>query len=171
MKTLRGLFARQPDPLLARADILVRAANTNATLVFSSLSDQFLFLRDTDVVHWDFILTVAGVFIAVTRLHNLQLGETRERKIMTRVSERLAQWNATHGRQGFEHCKEFFERTYNGLSATAHEPRYVASDAIGAWIVWDIVGHAPENEDERKLTRRIGVIVTHEFFNWWKEPA
>jgi hypothetical protein len=35
-------------------------------------------------------------------------------------------------------------------------------------MVWNILGHSPESEDERKLNRLVGISVTHTFFDWWK---
>jgi hypothetical protein len=83
MKSFRELFG-QGDPLLRQADTLVQAAETYAIGTFKPLLKKFSFLREVNKNHWDFILTIAGVFIAVTRLGNLGLGENRQRKLIGR---------------------------------------------------------------------------------------
>ena len=57
-----------------------------------------------------------------------------------------------------------FERTFDALTSTQHKSRFIASDSIGSWIVWTLLGRSPEAEDERKLVRAIGVSVGHIFF-------
>jgi len=150
---------------MERADALVHMANVAAIGMFMTLLRRFPVMRETDVKHFDFIVTIAGVFIAVTRLRNLRLGEIRERKLMDKVSERLTEWNPEHGIRAFEHCKSFYDRTADGLANTGHYPKFVASDAIGAWVVWDVLNRAPETEEERSLVRAIGVTIVHGIFN------
>jgi len=56
------------DPLLNNAVTLVQAAHISAVGMFTSLLDRFPILRQVDAEHWDFMLTVAGVFMAATGL-------------------------------------------------------------------------------------------------------
>ena len=56
--------------MLKQADTLVQAAQTYAISGFKSLLKKFSFLREIDEKHWDFIVTIAGVFIAVDQLVN-----------------------------------------------------------------------------------------------------
>ena len=39
----------------------------------------------------------------------------------------------------------------------------IASDTIGGWVVWAILGHPAETEQEVKLARRVGTM-SHLFF-------
>ena len=168
MKSFRELFG-QGDPLLRQADTLVQAAETYAIGTFKPLLKKFSFLREVDKNHWDFLLTIAGVFIAVTRLGNLRLGEKRQRKLMGKVGVKLTQWNPTNGRCGFEDCASFYERTFDALTSAGGE--FVASDALGSWVAWNVLGRPPQSEDERKLVRTVGGVISHAFSNWWKEKA
>src|SRR5215831_10990279 len=100
MNVRRGLFRLRSlfglgDPLLWKADNLVQIAGMNAVTMFESLLKKFSFLREVDVKQWDFILTIAGVFIAVTRLVDLGLRGNRQRKLMRKVGAKLTQWNPT----------------------------------------------------------------------------
>lgn len=166
MSLLRGLFGDKPDTLLDRAATLVQAAQVNAVGMFTPLLDDFPILRQVETEHWDFVLTVAGVFMAATRLNNLRLGDAREEKLMEVVAEHLDEWKPD-GMRGFEDCKGLFEKECDRLNAAGHEPRFVASDAVGKWIVWNVLGRPPETEEERTLVRSTGALATHAFFDWW----
>ena len=69
--------------------------------------------------------------------------------------------------RGFEDCKRLFEREFDRLTAAGHEPRLVASDAVGKWIVWNVLRRAPQTNEEGALARATGTMVTHAFFGWW----
>jgi hypothetical protein len=72
----------------------------------------------------DFVLlTIAGVFMAATRLQNLHLGDDRQRELMEVIARGLADWNPENGIRGFEDCKAMFERTFDALTGIQHEPR------------------------------------------------
>lgn len=156
----------QPDPLLENAKNLVQAAQINAVGMFTTLIDRFPILRQIDVEHSDFILTVASVFMAATRLNNLRLSDDHEERLMEVVAERLEQWKPD-GIRGFEDCKELFESEFDRLTKAMHEPCFVASDAVGKWIVLNILGRLPQTDEECLIVRAAGGMVTHAFFDWW----
>jgi len=159
-------YTNQPDPFLERAEKLVQAAQINAVEMFTPLLDRFSILLQADVEHSNFILTVANVFVAATRLNNLHLGDDREEKLMEVVAERLDQWKPD-GIHGFEDCKYLFESEFDRLTKAGHELRFVASDAVGKWVVWNILGRPPKTDEECILVRATGGMVTHAFFDWW----
>ena len=156
----------QPDPLLERAENLVQIAQINAAGMFIPLLDRFAILQQVDVEHWDDILTVASVFMAAARLDNLRLGDDREEGLMKVVAERLDQWKPD-GIRGFEDCKGLFESEFDRLTKAGHEPGFVASDAVGKWIVWNVLGRPPQTDEECMLVRAMGIMVTHAVFDWW----
>jgi len=170
MNSFRELLGRG-DPLVRQADTLVQVAEKYATATFTSLLKKFSFLREVDKKHWDFILTIASVFIAVTRLGHLGLGENRQRKLMAKVGAKLTQWDPTNGRRGFEDCASFYERAFNALTSTGDESRFVASDALGSWVVWNVLGRPPQSEEEYRLVRTVGGMIIHTFINWWEKKA
>jgi hypothetical protein len=163
---LGGLFGSKIDPLEERAQSLVEIAQGNAVTMFTPLLDRFPMLRQVNTEHWDFFLTVAGVFMAATRLNDLGLQGKRKEKIMEIVARNLDQWKSD-GTRGFEDCKSLFEHEFDRLTATGHESRFVASDGLGIWIVWNIFGRSPQSDDECALVRVIGIMVTHNFFEFW----
>ena len=167
MSFLRKLFRHEEDPLLERARSLVPAARANAGGMLRPLSDQFSSLLGANDQQWDFVVTVAGVFMAATRLNDLHLEDRREESLMGMVAERLDEWDPD-GARGFEDCKAFFETTYNKLTSAGHDPRFIASDALGNWIVWNILGRAPRTDDELMFARTTGAMVIHHVHDWWK---
>ena len=171
MKSFRELLGLGDDPLLKQADTLVQVAETNAISAFTPLLKKFSFLREVDEERWAFILTIASVFIAVNQLANLGLGENRQRKLMGRVGAKLIQWDPSNGRRGFEDCASFYERTLNAFAREGDDPRFVASDPLGFWVVWNVLGRPPESEEERRLVRTVGGMIHYTFLNWWKERA
>jgi hypothetical protein len=164
---LRGLFGQKQDPLLERAGNLVQVAHINAVSMFIPLLDRFLVLKEANVEHWNFVLTIAGIFMAATRLHNLRIGDAREEKLMEIITKNLAK-QYPDGIQGFEDCKGLFESEFDRLTAAGHESRFIASDAVGKWIVWNVLRRSPKTEEECMLVRATGTMITHSFFDWWK---
>ena len=162
MGIYRRLFKPKENHLQKQAATLVSCANINA------ISNEFPSLREVDAKHFDFVLTVAGVFIASSRLNSLKLNNVREEILMEIVAESLIEWDAS-GIGGFEDCKNLFEKEYDRLTVAKHEPRFIASDAVGKWIVWNVLQRTPETQDECKLIRYSGAMITHAFFDWWKE--
>jgi hypothetical protein len=160
------VFGQKRDPLPERAGNLVGAAQANAVGMFQPLLERFPILREVDVKHSDFILTVAGVFIAASRLNSLRLGDGLEEKLMELVAEGLNQWNPD-GIGGFEDCKSLFESEFDRLTAAEHDPRFVAADALGIWIAWNVLGRSPQTNEESMLVRATGTMITHTFFDWW----
>jgi hypothetical protein len=74
------------DPVLERADSLVGLANIFAMTSYQPWVNRFPVLRKVDAEHWDFIVTIATVFMAATRLRNLCLGDDREEALMELVA-------------------------------------------------------------------------------------
>jgi len=49
----------QNDPLLKQAECLVEVAQINGIALYQSARNDFLFLRDMNVNHWESISTIA----------------------------------------------------------------------------------------------------------------
>jgi hypothetical protein len=157
------------DPLLRHADGLVQSARIHSISACTVLLEEFPFIKHSNIESLDFFLTVAGVFMAATRLSNLRVGEAREEHLMNKVYDRFVEWDKKNAVRAFDDCKTFFERNFDALTNTGHDPRFVASDAIGGWIAWNVLERAPQTEEERKLVRAVGSMTVHIFFNWWTE--
>jgi hypothetical protein len=122
------------DPLRGKAARLVSSAKVNAVTMFLPMLDQHPLLKKANPEQWDFLLTVAGVFIAATRLQNLHLRDDRQRELMEVVADGLTDLSPENGIRGFEDCKAMFERTFDALTKIQREPRFIASDSIGQGV-------------------------------------
>lgn len=158
------------DSFLSSAGQLVSAANIYAISSYTAFAKRFPAVNSISASRWDWTVTVASVFMAATRLSDLRIDESREEELMSIVVAELLGWNTT-GVAGFDDCKSFFERTYDGLAESDSyrlDRRFLASDSVGSWIFWNLLDRPPSSEEERMLTRSLGIAVTHAFFDWWK---
>lgn len=165
-----SLFSKKPDPLVKSAEDLIKAANVLGITSYTRLAIELPIVNKVNTEQWDWVFTVASVFIATTRLHSLKLEGPREDKILEIISQNLASWKPD-GLAGFDDCKMFFDRTYDALAGRNEykaDNQFLASDALGSWMAWNLLGHASESEDERKLVRIAGAFVVHSFFDWWE---
>jgi hypothetical protein len=163
------LFGHKEDTLTKQAKNLVSAANVFAVSLFVPTLDRFSILSEIKPKHWDFIVSVAGVFIAATRLNSLRLDSKREEILMDIVTKEFNTWDPD-GIRAFEDCKQLFEMEYDRLSTLSEyqkDNHSLASDALGIWIVWNVFGRQPQSDEEVELVRVIGSAVTHAFFGWW----
>ena len=157
----------QKDPLFRSAWILVSAAGISASTIFTALQKKFSILENTNYEHSNFIIRISIIFIAVTRLNNLNLSDDYEDRLLDVVTKELALWDPD-STPAFEDCKAIFESEFDRLTKDGHEPRFVASDAVGMWITLNLLERLPQSEEELNLVRTSGVEVTGEYFDWWE---
>jgi hypothetical protein len=154
------------DHLQKQAVKLVSSGKLLAVSLYQPLSERFPVASEIDPDDWDFFATIGGVFIAATRLRSIGLAEGREARLMEIVGRDLEEWDR-NAATAFQDCKTMFEREFDRLTSVGHETRFVASDALGIWIVWNTLGRQPQTEQEVALVRGAGAVVTHSFFDWW----
>src|SRR5690242_1721275 len=111
------------DPLEQDAASLVGEANALAIGSFLEFIDEFPFIAHDErgQRNWDFIVTVAGVFLALIRLKTLNLDEKRRLKLEKKVAESLVQRYPRSARPAFENCKSYFDKTYYDLLDAGYE--------------------------------------------------
>ena len=176
MKAFRRLFGQKNDQLIDQADSLVRVAYATAVSAFGPILDKFPVVQTVYlgrenqaeyVNHFDFMMTVACVFLAVEGLRKVDAEEARTNAAVDRIELRLTQWNATDSIPGFEHCKNFFTKEYEALAKVDYDPKHIVPDAVGSWVVSDILQKSPVTEEERRLVRAVGAMIAKKFSNWW----
>jgi hypothetical protein len=117
------------------------------------------------------VLTIAGAFIAATRVNQAGLPAARIDSLMKTAGGKLHAWHPG-AMATFDDCRVFFDRTCEVLEADLayqHESELISADAIGYWIVWSLSEQAPQSEQERGLVRVSGCFVMHSFFEWWTD--
>jgi hypothetical protein len=148
------------------AKLLVSASVTHSLLIADQISAQFPSLN-IDRRQWNFVLTVASIFVALSSLTKHSLPSAQEDALIDIVAEDLRRWDPS-GMGGFENCKSVFEQEFGRLTAAGHEARFIGSDALGMWIAVSLIRRQPYTQEECQLVRVAGATVIHSFLNWWK---
>ena len=152
--------------LIRRAEGLTGIAGIFSVSSFIPHLDRYPILREADPARWDFIVSSACVFLAVTRLHQLGLPTATEERVLDVVTERVAGWNPD-GLRAVEACRSMFDREGDRLTSVGHPQKFVAADALGIWVFWNLFDRAPSSQPEAELVRTIGSGVVHEFIGYW----
>jgi hypothetical protein len=176
MKAFRWLVKAKNDPMIDRAEALIRTANSTAASAFGPALKEFSILRSiyngcgnqADFVgRFEFMMTIACVYAAIQGLRKVDIEENRTRAVIDRLELRLLEWNATDSVSAFEDCKNFVIKEYAELAKAGYDRNYAAPDAIGSWVVSNILPAPPSSEEERRLIRSVGTVITQKFGNWW----
>ncbi|MBU0577364.1 hypothetical protein KKF73_02275 [Patescibacteria group bacterium] len=155
--------------LIEKAESLIDYAKINAVGTLVPILDELPNLNIKDPAKWDIAVTVAGIFIALSRLNDLNLQKNIKGKIQDIITKNAKNWNKI-AIGVLDDCKNKFEKEYNQLSkldSYKKEQKFLASDSIGIWIAWNVLDHQPKTEDEIKLVRLIGSMVVHFMYNYW----
>jgi hypothetical protein len=164
---LLGKLLGRESNHLANAEALVAVSRVAAVPMIGTLREEYPVLNSVDSEQWDFIVTVAGVFIATSRLEHLRLRDKQKKQLLEVIARKMDEWKPD-ALTAFDDCKVLFEREFDGLTLGGHEARFVGSDAIGIWITWNILGRQPRTPEEIQLMRTVGVMVTGTMFNYWQ---
>jgi hypothetical protein len=149
------VFAMDLKSTLDDADKLPAAARMLAVSSYGRFCDEYPLLREVSPDHWDFVLTIAGIFVAVSKLSHDDTPETVKDTILTTVTNAALEVYPDC-LEASENCADFVDRTYDGLSESQEyleRPEFLFSDSLGAWMVWNLVGHSPlcANNGETKF--------------------
>jgi len=156
--------------LIENSEKLPSAAKILAVNSYTQFLDKYSIIEKIKPEHWDFVLTIAGMFVAVSQLNHENIPEQDKDTLLDSVTNAGIEIypdciNAC------EDCRNFVDRTYDGLAQEKEyqdNPKFLFSDSLGSWIVWNLLGHAPSNEDEKNLVRILGSFCVHSFISWWK---
>lgn len=149
---------------------LVGASHVFAISSYTTYLDKYPILAQVNPEHYDVILTIGSVFVAISRLNHEGISEDEKDKALETITNSFKEIYPS-AVDAFEDCRNFVDRTYDGLSLKTEymkNPEYLFSDSLGGWVVWNLFEHAPENEEERELVRVLGVMLVSSFISWWK---
>jgi hypothetical protein len=158
------------NKLIENGKRLPFAAKTLAVSSFKEFVDNYPIVGQIKPEHWDFVLTIAGIVVGVSQINNENIPDQTIDTILENVSVAAIEIY-TNSIDACDDCRNFVDRTYDRLAKEAdcqNNKQYLFADSLGAWVVWNLFGHAPLNEDERKLVRIVGVFLVHSFISWWK---
>jgi hypothetical protein len=158
------------NKLIENGDKLPSTAKILAVTSYTEFLDKYPIVGQIKPEHWDFVLTIGGIFVAVSQLNHENIPEQDKDAILDTVTNAAAEIHPD-SIVACEDCRKFIDRTYEGLAKQEeykNNPQFLFSDSLGAWIAWNLFGRAPSNEDERKLIRILGSFLIQSFISWWK---
>jgi hypothetical protein len=139
-------------------------------MIYTQFLDKYPIVKQIKPEHWDFVLTIAGIFVAVSQLNHENISDQDKDEILNSVTKAAIEIYPD-SIDVCEDCRNFVDRTYDGLAKAKEyrdNPQFLFSDCIGSWVVWNLFGHSPSNEDEKNLIRILGGFLVHSFISWWK---
>lgn len=156
------------------AEMLPQAAHTLAIGSFTKFIDKFPSVQQIKPERWDFILTIAGIFVGVTKLYQDAHIPENEKTIIIEAVTKASIQIYPDAVEASDDCRTFVDRTYDALAKLASyqdNPQFIFSDSLGTWIVWNIFERQTEEDDEesRQLMRVIGGYIVHSFISWWEQ--
>ena len=151
--------------------MLLPSAKIACISFYTSLLEKFPSFNSVSPKDWDFFFPIASVFIATIGMEKIKINNEFKSELSGIYGKALDEWSSEWNR-AFNDCSDFFWRTAEGLQLSndpvyIQSPQYRIADSIGSWLVWNLIGHSPELEDERKLVRVVGNLASEEFINWW----
>ena len=155
---------------IENAKKLPSAAKILAVNSYVQFLDKFPIIEKIKPEHWDFILTIAGIFVAVSQLNHENIHEQDKNEILDAVTNAGIEIYPD-SIKACEDCRNFVGRTHDGLAKEKeyrNNPKFLFSDSLGSWIVWNLFDNATSNEEERHLIRILGSFFVHSFISWWK---
>jgi hypothetical protein len=156
--------------LIENAQKLPHASKILAVNSYTQFLDKYPIIERIKPDHWDFVLTVAGIFVAVSQLNHENIPQRNKDTLLDTVTTAAIEIYPDSV-EACEDCRNFVDRTYAALAKEKEykdNPKFLFSDSLGSWVVWNLFGHLPSNEDGRNLVRILGGFLVDSFISWWK---
>jgi hypothetical protein len=158
------------NKFIENSEKLPSAAKILAVNSYTQFLDKYPIIEKIKPEHWDFVLTIAGIFVGVSQLNHENIPENEKDTMLDTITNTGIEIYPDCI-DACEDCGNFVDRTYDGLVQKKEyqdNPKFLFSDSLGSWVVWNLFGHAPSNVDERNLIRILGGYLVHSFISWWK---
>ena len=138
------------------------AANILAVSTFVPLIDKYPFLKQCAPKDWDFFATAAAIHVAIASLIR-SVSSERFKLLYLAVVPEIHNWNQ-QSEDAILDCQRFIKRTLDAQPAGAGS--VLPSDALGMWIIWNLLLRAPTYE-EAQASRSIGRALAAPLRDWW----
>ena len=145
-------------------------ANTIGVGCYCPYAKEYAIVYEVDTEHWDWVFTVACVFIAGTKLGALPISVERKSSLANIVSGGLGQWKSDALR-AYADCADMFHRSCTGMENLDHykdNPHNVACDGLGHWMFWNLFKRGPAHSDDLVLRRLLGTTCIAAFAHFWE---
>lgn len=120
---------------------------------YSAFVAQFPSLSEVSVDDWDFYLVVGASFGATLKTQDLNIDEVQRDKLRRSILSALIEWKSD-GERAFLDCETLFHKTHQKL--TNNNSQYPTTDALGYWIVFNLLKRPPQEQNERDFMRTVG---------------
>ena len=167
MSLLSALFAPRADPLQHCAETLVTMSNAVGVSGYVPIAKEYPAVYDVETEHWDWVFTVACVFVAASKLGALPISASRKRHLGEVLSTTFGAWKSDALR-GFADCEKLFNSTcarMQEMNYYKQNPEFIATDGLGRWMFWNLFKHAPSETSEIELSRLLGTACIG--VDWW----
>jgi hypothetical protein len=153
--------------LEGRVKALLPAARAFAIASLNPVDAEFQIAQKThgELSNWDFVVSVGGVAVAVSRLFD-QVSARQFAQLLPRIVQELDAWDE-QGSPALEDCRAFIARSLAGNPAQRQPGHVAIADALGMWILWNLYGHCPSYA-ESAPARTIGKMLQATFAAWWE---
>ena len=168
--SLLSLLSRRTEPLRERAERLVSTANMIGVGCYVPYAKEYTIVYEVDTEHWDWVFTVACVFVAGTELGALPISVARKISLANIVSGNLGQWKSDSLR-AYADCADMFHKSCTGMQDLDHykeNPQCVACDGLGRWMFWNLFKRGPADADELVLSRLVGTTCIAAVGHFWE---
>jgi hypothetical protein len=155
--------------LSQRAEILVSTANLHGISSYTPLSEQYKAIKKVNPSNWDYVITVAGIYVAILKLGSLKINSISREKVTLAIIDNLNKWN-TSGLDALEDCKTVFSKEYERLESIdsyREDSRFIVADALGVWIFLNLFQEMPRLHEDYNLSRALGIMSINNFTSWW----
>ena len=154
-----GIFSDESglDPLQGRAESLVGTASTLAKSLFSRLAVYYTDLFQVSEEDWNFLVTVAGLYVASLRLYD-EISGDRFADLYEIVGKDLSPGVP----QAMANCGDFVTQR-----AGAESDQFTFETVLGYWVLWNALPYRPD-KNQAELAFFIGHSVTDAFASWWQ---
>jgi hypothetical protein len=139
---------------------LVPTARNAARGLNTAICAKFPEAAKIDLKAWDQYLTVGFVWVALSGLLTKEIPKSAIEEIKTVIGDSLTR-AFPEGVKALNHCTLFMNQT------TGSDKNIQVDDALGYWIVWNLLGRDDFAEDEDKIARILGSIAVKEFASFW----
>lgn len=159
----------EPESLNEKSRALVHAARAIAVSSLTRALEATPALTVDDADQWDFFATVAAIHGGLQSLYEWLGGHEAFGELLDEAVREAATWDA-QAPAALEDCRTFVQHFVEGLRAAGHDHPQIVPDAIGVWVLNNVLQRQPD-DDEIHAARPIGLLLVLPLAHWWDQSS
>lgn len=119
---------------IENSEKLPSAAKILAVSSYTQFLDKYPIIEKIKPEHWDFVLTIAGIFVGVSQLNHESIPEDEKDTMLDAITNAGIEIYPDCI-DACEDCRNFVDRTYDGLAQEKEyqdNPEFLFSDSLGS---------------------------------------